>query len=86
MRTTDSIQKTVINRNEFNSLRPELTNDKIALAFLKSHPNNAYQAKTIAKFTKINKWTIFATLGRLVKKKLVEHKAPYYAITKKSNK
>ncbi len=39
----------------------------------------AWKNNEIAKQLKINKYTVRGTLKRLVKKKLVVHKAPYFA-------
>jgi Fic family protein len=44
---------------------------------------NAYTSKEIAKITNMNDATVRSKLRRLVKKGIVAHKSPYYAIKQK---
>ena len=46
--------------------------------FLRQNKKNAYKAEEISKKTKLNINTVRSALSKLVKKRRIEHKTPYF--------
>lgn len=68
-------------RNGNFKKRIDNVNEHPVLVFLKKN-KRAYKYHEIAKILKMNKWTVRTTLRKLMKKRLVAHKTPYWAYSK----
>ena len=55
-----------------------INNEHPVISFLKINSDKAFSVKEMARITKMNDSTIRSILSKLMKKKLIIHRKPYY--------
>ena len=73
-----TISRKKFNRGNFKTVNLDRTNHPVSI-LLRSHKELAFKIDEIAKRIKMNKCTVRSIMRKLIKDKLVVHKAPYFA-------